>query len=65
MGLLYRLHTMVKCVLYGGFRFNGFVARVQSFIMVGHYRTDVISGVGHQRSDSVMLLMLRTMAYNG
>jgi hypothetical protein len=27
----------------------------------GHYRTDVISGVGHSRSDSVVPLLLRTV----
>ena len=32
--------------------------------MAGHYKMDIISGVGHPRSDSVVLLMLRTVAYN-
>jgi hypothetical protein len=31
--------------------------------MDGHYKTDVISGVGHLRSDSVMPLVLRTVCY--
>jgi hypothetical protein len=29
--------------------------------MDGHYRTDVISGVGYPRSDSVVSLVLRTV----
>jgi hypothetical protein len=31
----------------------------------GHYRTDINSGVGHRRSDSIVLLVLRTLASNG
>ena len=42
-----------------GFGSNGFVTKMQAFLMDGHYRTDVISGVGHPRSDSVMPLVLR------
>jgi hypothetical protein len=33
--------------------------------MVGHFRTYIISGVGHPRSDLVVPLMLWTVAYNG
>jgi hypothetical protein len=33
--------------------------------MKGHYRTDIISGVGHPRSDSVVLLVLCMVVYNG
>jgi hypothetical protein len=57
---------MVKCmcVLYGGFGSNGFVTKVQQFLMVGHYRTNIISSVGHPRSDSVMPLVLCTRACN-
>ena len=36
---------MVKCVCVG-FGSNGFVTKTQSFPMDGHYRTDIISGVG-------------------
>jgi hypothetical protein len=36
---------------------------MQSFLMDGHYRMDVISGVGHLRSDSVVLLVLCTVQY--
>jgi hypothetical protein len=42
----------------GGFGSNGFVIKTQSFPMDGHYWMDVISGVGHLRSDSVVLLVL-------
>jgi hypothetical protein len=34
-------------------------------LMGGHYKTDIISGVGHLRSDLVMLLVLCTIACNG
>ena len=30
----------------------------------GHYRTGIISDVGHTRSDSVVLLMLCMVTYN-
>ena len=53
------------CVLYRGFGFTGFMTKVQPFSIDGHYRTDVINGVGHPRSDSVVLLVLRTIVYNG
>jgi hypothetical protein len=52
-------------VLYGGFGSNGFVTKVQPFLMNDHYRTDIISGVGYPRSDSVMLLVLCTVTCNG
>jgi hypothetical protein len=44
-----------------GFGSNGFVIKVQSFPMNGHYRMNIISGVGHLRSDSIMLLVLCTV----
>jgi hypothetical protein len=49
-------------VLYVGFGSNGFVTKVQPFPMVGHY---IISSVGHLRSDSIMPLVLCTVACNG
>jgi hypothetical protein len=52
------------CV-YEGFGSNGFVSNVQSFPMDGHYRTDLISDVGHLRSDSVVPLVLCIVACNG
>jgi hypothetical protein len=64
IGLLYRLHIVVKCV-YVGFGSNDFVTKVQPFSMDGHYRTDIISVVGHPRSDLVVSLVLCTIACNG
>ena len=52
------------CVLYWGFGSNGFVIKVQQFSIVGHYRKNIISGVGHPMSDSVMLLVLCMVACN-
>ena len=49
----------------GGFGSNGFVTKVQPFLMGDHYRMDIISGVGHPRSDSVVPLVLCTVACNG
>jgi hypothetical protein len=45
----------------GGFGSNGFVTKTQLFPIDGHYRTDVISSVGHPRSDSVVPLVLSTV----
>ena len=58
MGLLDKLALWLVCV-YGGFGSNDFVTKMQPFLMDGHYRTNVISGVGHPRSDSVVPLVLR------
>jgi hypothetical protein len=52
---------MVNVCACGGFGSNGFVTKMQPFPMDGHYRTDVISGVGHLRLDSVVPLVLRTV----
>jgi hypothetical protein len=38
----------------GGCESNGFVTKMLPFPMDGHYRTDVISSVGHQRLDSIV-----------
>jgi hypothetical protein len=57
MGLLYGLALWSMCV--GGFGSNGFVTKMQPFPMDGHYRMDIINGVGHLRLDLVMLLVLR------
>jgi hypothetical protein len=45
----------------GGFGSNGFVTKMQPFLMDGHYRMNIISSVGHPRSDSVVSLVLRTV----
>ena len=55
------VNFMVKCV-YVGFEFNGFVPKTQSFSMDGHYRSDIISSVGHPRSYSVVPLVLCMIA---
>jgi hypothetical protein len=36
---------------------------MQPFPMDGHYRMDIISGVGHPRSDSIMSLVFRTVCF--
>jgi hypothetical protein len=36
---------------------------MQPFPMDGHYRTDVISGVGHPGLNSVVSLVLRTVCF--
>jgi hypothetical protein len=63
MDLLYRLTLWLMCGgRGGGFGSNGFVTKVQPFPMNGHYKTYIISGVGYSRSDSVVLLVLCTVA---
>jgi hypothetical protein len=63
MGLLYELYDMVKCVCYMGIESNDcFIANVA--LTGSHYRTDIISGVGHLRSDLIVPLVLCTIAYN-
>jgi hypothetical protein len=44
---------------------NGFHDWCRHFLMVGHYRTYITSSVGHLRVDSVGLLVLWMVAYNG
>jgi hypothetical protein len=63
MSLLYRLDNMVKCVCYMVLRSNGcFMANAA--LTSSHFRTDIISGMGHPRSNLVVLLVLCTVAYN-
>jgi hypothetical protein len=60
MDLLYRLTLWSNmCEDFGS---NGFVIKTWPFPMDGHYRTNIISGVGHPRSDSVVSLVLYTVA---
>jgi hypothetical protein len=63
LGLLYELALWSMCVCRGGggFGSNGFVNKMQSFPMDGYCRTDVISAVGHPRSNSVVSLVLHTV----
>jgi hypothetical protein len=49
----------------GDFGSNGFVTKMQPFPMDDHYRTDIISCVGHLRSESVVALVLCMVACNG
>ena len=63
-GLTIHVNFMVKCVCYMGLQFNGcFMTDIT--LMGGHYRVYIISGVSHLRSDSVVLLVLWTVVYNG
>jgi hypothetical protein len=48
------------CVWRGG-ALDGFMTKEQPFPMDGHYRIDIISGMGHPRSDSIVQLMLCTV----
>ena len=59
----YNGHGQMCVVLYGPWIQRLFVA--SATLKNGHYRTDIISSMGHPRSDSVMLLMLCAVAYNG
>jgi hypothetical protein len=45
----------------GGFGSNGFMVKMQSFPMDGHYTTDAINNVGHLRPDLVISLVLCTV----
>ena len=59
-GLTIQVNFMVSvCVGGRGFGSNGFVTKMQPFPMDGHYKTNIISNVGHPRSDSVVPLVLR------
>jgi hypothetical protein len=57
---------MVHCGMCGimaiGFGSNDFVTKTQPFPMDGHYRMDIISSVGHPRSDSIVPLVLYMVA---
>jgi hypothetical protein len=55
---------MVICVCYMGLGYNScFVAGAA--LMGSHYKTDIISNVGHPRSNLIMLLVLCMIACNG
>jgi hypothetical protein len=62
---IYTLYYGQMCVLCRGFRSNGFITKVQPFPMDSYYRADIISDVGHPRSNAVMPPVLCTIAYNG
>ena len=54
---------MVKCMCYTGLRFNGYF-ETGAASMDDHCRTDIIGDVGHSMLDSVVPLVLCTVAYN-
>ena len=64
MGLQYMLTLWSNvCMCYMGLGSNGcFIAEVA--LTGSHYKTDIISNVGHLRRDLVMALVLCTVAYN-
>jgi hypothetical protein len=45
-----------------GFGSNGFVIKMQSFPIDGHYKTDIISDVGYPKLDLVVMLMAGALA---
>ena len=61
--LTIHVNFMVKCVYYMGIGSNDyFMASIA--LVGGHYKIDIINGVGHLRSNLVVLLVLCTIAYN-
>ena len=54
---------MIKCVCYMELGSNGFFM-IGATLTDSHYRANIISSVGHLRSDPIMPLMLCTIAYN-
>jgi hypothetical protein len=54
---------MVKCVCYIGLVSNGCFV-IGAALKGGHYRTYIISNVGHPRSDLVVPQVLCTVTYN-
>jgi hypothetical protein len=62
-GLTIYVNFIIKCVCYMGFGSNGcFMAGAA--LTDSHYKTNIISGIGHPRSDSVMPLVLCIVTYN-
>jgi hypothetical protein len=63
ISLLYGLTLWSMCVWgRGDFGSNGLVIKTQPFIIDDHYRTDIIIGVGYPRSNSIVSLVLCTVA---
>jgi hypothetical protein len=52
---------MVKCVCVS-FGSNDFMTKTQPFPMDGHNKTDIFNSMGHPRSNSVVSLVLCTIA---
>ena len=63
MDILYKFSDMVKCICYISLGFNGCSA-IDAILMGGHYKTGIISSVGHPRLNLVVPLVLCTVAYN-
>ena len=63
MGLLYMLTLWSNvCIIWA---LDPMVVLVtNATLMSSHYRTNIISSVGHPRLDSVMLLVLCAVTYN-
>jgi hypothetical protein len=55
--LTIHVNFMVKCICYMSHRSNGYFA-TGAALMGGHYKTYIISRVGHPALDFVMLLVL-------
>jgi hypothetical protein len=55
---------MVKC-MFAILALNPMVIVAGAALMGGHYKTDIIIGVGHLRLDSVVALVLCMVACNG
>jgi hypothetical protein len=62
-GLTIRVSFMVNVCVCGGFGSNDSWPMMQSFPMDDHYRTDVISDVGHSGLNSIVSLVLRTVCF--
>jgi hypothetical protein len=62
-GITIKVNIMANsvCACFGS---NGFMTRCSHSLMDSHYRTYIINGVGHLRSDSVVTLVLCTITYN-
>jgi hypothetical protein len=61
MSLLYMLALWLMYACVGALDPMILWPMIQQFPMDGHFKTDVISGVGHPRSNLVVLLVLRTV----
>jgi hypothetical protein len=63
ISLLYGLTLWSMC-MWGreDFGSNGLVIKMQPFLMDNHYRTDIIIGIGYSRSNSIVSLVLCTVA---
>jgi hypothetical protein len=62
-GLTIHVNFMIKCVCYMGLGSNG-SDQTSVALMGSHYKTYIISSVGHPRSNSVVPLVLCMVAYN-